>query len=174
MDVFLMVRRKKTTIFLDAKETTTVVRSSSFLVKFQSSYCKRNQIEFILVFESKQKGWSLVSDQSLLNWQKLMSEKGFDYNRFATLEISGNLALEFRLGTFWSFLPPNSCMNLIGISATAKNNHDHDHQMELKKMIEGITKKSPADQQLYNKEDAGGNLFLKIFKIHLCTTKSLL
>ena len=27
--------------------------------------------------------------------------------------------------------------------------------MELKKMIEGITKKSPADQQLYNKEDAG-------------------
>jgi transcription elongation factor B subunit 2 len=26
--------------------------------------------------------------------------------------------------------------------------------MELKKMIEGITKKSPADQQLYNKEDA--------------------
>ena len=25
MDVFLMVRRKKTTIFLDAKETTTVV-----------------------------------------------------------------------------------------------------------------------------------------------------
>ena len=46
-------------------------------------------------------------------------------------------------------------MNLIGISATAKNNHDHDHQMELKKMIEGITKKSPADQQLYNKEDAG-------------------
>ena len=27
MDVFLMVRRKKTTIFLDAKETTTVVSS---------------------------------------------------------------------------------------------------------------------------------------------------
>ena len=26
---------------------------------------------------------------------------------------------------------------------------------DLKKMIEGITKKSPADQQLYNKEDAG-------------------
>ena len=25
MDVFLMVRRKKTTIFLDAKETTTVL-----------------------------------------------------------------------------------------------------------------------------------------------------
>ena len=25
MDVFLMVRRKKTTIFLDAKETTTVI-----------------------------------------------------------------------------------------------------------------------------------------------------
>ena len=31
----------------------------------------------------------------------------------------------------------------------------HPDQMELKKMIEGITKKSPADQQLYNKEDAG-------------------
>lgn len=26
---------------------------------------------------------------------------------------------------------------------------------DLKKMIEGITKKSPADLQLYNKEDAG-------------------
>ena len=33
--------------------------------------------------------------------------------------------------------------------------HHHPDQMELKKMIEGITKKSPADQQLYNKEDAG-------------------
>ena len=65
-------------------------------------------------------------------------------------------------------------MNLIGISTTAKNNHDYDYQMELKKMIEGITKKSPADQQLYNKEDAGGNLFLKIFKLNLCTKKSLL
>ena len=29
--------------------------------------------------------------------------------------------------------------------------------MDLKKMIEGITKKSPADQQLFNKEDAGDN-----------------
>ena len=29
---------------------------------------------------------------------------------------------------------------------------------DLKKMIEGITKKSPADQQLYNKEDAGENI----------------
>ena len=26
---------------------------------------------------------------------------------------------------------------------------------DLKKMIEGITKKAPAEQQLYNKEDAG-------------------
>ena len=27
--------------------------------------------------------------------------------------------------------------------------------LDLKKMIEGITKKSPADQQLYNKDDTG-------------------
>ena len=34
--------------------------------------------------------------------------------------------------------------------------------MELKKMIEGITKKSPADQQLYNKEDAGGMVMVMV------------
>ena len=28
--------------------------------------------------------------------------------------------------------------------------------LELKKMIEGITKKAPSEQQLYNKEDTGG------------------
>ena len=27
--------------------------------------------------------------------------------------------------------------------------------LDLKKMIEGITKKAPSDQQLYNKEDTG-------------------
>ena len=32
---------------------------------------------------------------------------------------------------------------------------------DLKKMIEGITKKPPADQQLYNKEDAGERPILK-------------
>ena len=32
MDVFLMVRRKKTTIFLDAKETTTVVMIAMIMV----------------------------------------------------------------------------------------------------------------------------------------------
>ena len=32
---------------------------------------------------------------------------------------------------------------------------------DLKKMIEGITKKSPADQQLYNKEDAGKSALFK-------------
>ena len=31
--------------------------------------------------------------------------------------------------------------------------------LELKKMIEGITKKSPSEQQLYNKEDAGAGYF---------------
>ena len=31
--------------------------------------------------------------------------------------------------------------------------------LELKKMIEGITKKSPSEQQLYNKEDAGASYF---------------
>ena len=30
--------------------------------------------------------------------------------------------------------------------------------LDLKKMIEGITKKSPADQQLFNKEDAGDTI----------------
>ena len=29
--------------------------------------------------------------------------------------------------------------------------------LELKKMIEGITKKAPSEQQLYNKEDTGGH-----------------
>ena len=29
-------------------------------------------------------------------------------------------------------------------------------------MIEGITKKSPADQQLYNKEDAGGMVMVMV------------
>ena len=34
--------------------------------------------------------------------------------------------------------------------------------MDLKKMIEGITKKAPADQQLFNKDDQGSdhNFFL--------------
>ena len=31
--------------------------------------------------------------------------------------------------------------------------------LDLKKMIEGITKKSPADQQLYNKDDTGNQYF---------------
>ena len=31
--------------------------------------------------------------------------------------------------------------------------------LELKKMIEGITKKSPSEQQLYNKDDAGVGYF---------------
>ena len=37
--------------------------------------------------------------------------------------------------------------------------------MELKKMIEGITKKSPADQQLYNKEDAGGMVMVMVMVV---------
>ena len=46
--------------------------------------------------------------------------------------------------------------------------------MDLKKMIEGITKKSPADQQLFNKDDQGLNLFfllctINTFKITPCT-----
>ena len=36
--------------------------------------------------------------------------------------------------------------------------------MDLKKMIEGITKKAPADQQLFNKDDQGMDLY---FSIHL-------
>ena len=40
--------------------------------------------------------------------------------------------------------------------------------MDLKKMIEGITKKSPADQQLFNKDDQGLNLFFYyVLSIHL-------
>ena len=31
--------------------------------------------------------------------------------------------------------------------------------LDLKKMIEGITKKSPGDQQLYNKDDTGEQFF---------------
>ena len=31
--------------------------------------------------------------------------------------------------------------------------------LELKKMIEGITKKSPSEQQLYNKDEAGAGYF---------------
>ena len=31
--------------------------------------------------------------------------------------------------------------------------------MDLKKMIEGITKKAPADQQLFNKDDQGLDLY---------------
>ena len=31
--------------------------------------------------------------------------------------------------------------------------------LELKKMIEGITKKGPSEQQLYNKDDAGAGYF---------------
>ena len=44
---------------------------------------------------------------------------------------------------------------IIKFLANQHLDHHHPDQMELKKMIEGITKKSPADQQLYNKEDAG-------------------
>ena len=32
--------------------------------------------------------------------------------------------------------------------------------LDLKKMIEGITKKTPADQQLFNKEDTGMKLVI--------------
>ena len=42
--------------------------------------------------------------------------------------------------------------------------------MDLKKMIEGITKKSPADQQLFNKDDQGLNfesIFYYVLSIHL-------
>ena len=37
--------------------------------------------------------------------------------------------------------------------------------LELKKMIEGITKKAPSEQQLYNKEDAGADLNLSLIFI---------
>ena len=37
---------------------------------------------------------------------------------------------------------------------------------DVKKMIEGITKKAPADQQLFNKEDAG-KLVVKSLNISL-------
>ena len=40
--------------------------------------------------------------------------------------------------------------------------------MDLKKMIEGITKKAPADQQLFNKDDQGMDLYFSISpSIHL-------
>ena len=38
--------------------------------------------------------------------------------------------------------------------------------MDLKKMIEGITKKAPADQQLFNKDDQGLDLYFSP-SIHL-------
>ena len=34
---------------------------------------------------------------------------------------------------------------------------DNTTVLELKRMIEGITKKSPAEQRLYNKDDVVGN-----------------
>ena len=49
----------------------------------------------------------------------------------------------------------NANINITKFLASQHLDHHHPDQMELKKMIEGITKKSPADQQLYNKEDAG-------------------
>ena len=38
--------------------------------------------------------------------------------------------------------------------------------MDLKKMIEGITKKAPADQQLFNKDDQGMDLYFSISPIN--------
>ena len=53
--------------------------------------------------------------------------------------------------------------------------HHYPDQMELKKMIEGITKKSPADQQLYNKEDAGATkCFLKIVVVMVVVVVTVL
>ena len=44
--------------------------------------------------------------------------------------------------------------------------------MDLKKMIEGITKKAPVDQQLFNKDDQGLDFTINTFKITLCTNSN--
>ena len=85
MDVFLMVRRQKTTIFLDAKETTTV-------------HEVKRMIEGILKREpDDQRVYKLGKDQSILmEDSKPLSEYGYTHLT-ARAQAPETIGLSFRV-----------------------------------------------------------------------------
>ncbi|XP_055754005.1 elongin-B-like isoform X2 [Salvelinus fontinalis] len=82
MDVFLMIRRHKTTIFTDAKESTTV-------------YELKRIVEGILKRAPEEQ--RLYKDDMLLEDSKTLGDCGFT-NQTARPQAPGTVGLAFRLG----------------------------------------------------------------------------
>ena len=87
MDVFLMIRRNKTTIFADAKETTTV-------------YEVKKIIEGILKKSPEdQRLYKLVKDQQIImDDSKQLSEYGYTHST-ARAQLPETIGLVYRTGT---------------------------------------------------------------------------
>ena len=87
MDVFLMIRRNKTTIFADAKETTTV-------------YEVKKMIEGILKKSPEdQRLYRLVKDQQIImDDSKQLSEYGYTHST-ARAQLPETIGLVYRTGT---------------------------------------------------------------------------
>ncbi|XP_010902131.1 elongin-B [Esox lucius] len=82
MDVFLMIRRQKTTIFTDAKESTTV-------------YELKRIVEGILKRAPEEQ--RLFKDDQLLEDCKTLGDCGFT-NQTARPQAPGTVGLAFRIG----------------------------------------------------------------------------
>jgi transcription elongation factor B subunit 2 len=87
MDVFLMIRRQKTTIFADAKETTTV-------------YEVKKIIEGILKKSPEdQRLYKIVKDQQIaMDDSKQLSEYGYTHTT-ARAQLPETIGLVYRTGT---------------------------------------------------------------------------
>jgi transcription elongation factor B subunit 2 len=86
MDVFLMVRRQKTTIFLDAKETTTLYEVKRMI----EGILKRNPDD--------QRLFKLTRDQPILmEDSKPLSEYGYTHLT-ARAQLPEAIGLAFRIG----------------------------------------------------------------------------
>ena len=87
MDVFLMIRRHKTTIFADAKETTTV-------------YEVKKMVEGILKrVPEDQRLFKITKDQQIpLDDSKQLSEYGFTHAT-ARAQLPETIGLAFRIGS---------------------------------------------------------------------------
>jgi transcription elongation factor B subunit 2 len=91
MDVFLMVRRQKTTVFLDAKETTTVLE----VKKMIEGILKRSPEE--------QRLYKITKDQPvLLEDSKQLTEYGFTHLT-ARAQLPEPIGLAFRVGATEEF-----------------------------------------------------------------------
>ncbi|XP_038836197.1 elongin-B-like isoform X1 [Salvelinus namaycush] len=95
MDVFLMIRRHKTTIFTDAKESTTVYE----LKRIVEGILKRAPEEQRLYKELPKSALTslLYQDDMLLEDSKTLGDCGFT-NQTARPQAPGTVGLAFRLG----------------------------------------------------------------------------